>query len=160
MRIACSYRGKQSIKQTSKADFMFGRAEERFPIGLDLTPDQKVSRVHGRIWFEKDVWWIEDHNSSRGTRLNDIEIKGQGKQRLRLHDVVTAGQTALSIESFELVAPVAQTNYLEMGTALLPNVDTAGPQVAIAQDLDATNLSVVPLQGTDDENSRRLKVIC
>jgi adenylate cyclase len=160
MRIACSYRGKQSIKQTSKADFMFGRAEERFPIGLDLTPDQKVSRVHGRIWFEKDVWWIEDHNSSRGTRLNDIEIKGQGKQRLRLHDVVTAGETALSIESFELVAPAAQTNYLEMGTALLPNVDTAGPQVAIAQDLDATNLSLVPLQGTDDENSRRLKVIC
>ena len=160
MRIACSYRGKQSIKQTSKADFMFGRAEEQFPIGLDLTPDQKVSRVHGRIWFEKDVWWIEDHNSSRGTRLNDIEIKGRGQQRLRLHDVITAGETALSIESFELVAPVAETNYLEMGTALLPNVDTAGPQVAIAQDVDATDLSSVPLQGTDDENSRRLKVIC
>ena len=105
MRIACSYRGKQSIKQTSKADFMFGRAEEQFPIGLDLTPDQKVSRVHGRIWFEKDVWWIEDHNSSRGTRLNDIEIKGRGQQRLRLHDVITAGETRLEHRVFRACRP-------------------------------------------------------
>jgi pSer/pThr/pTyr-binding forkhead associated (FHA) protein len=27
----------------------------------------KVSRQHGRIWFENDAWWIEDRNSSRGT---------------------------------------------------------------------------------------------
>jgi hypothetical protein len=25
--------------------------------------------MHGRIWFEDEAWWIEDRNSSRGTRL-------------------------------------------------------------------------------------------
>jgi adenylate cyclase len=159
MRIACSYRGKQSVQQTSTADFMFGRAEEKFPIGLDLTPDQKVSRLHGRIWYENDVWWIEDRNSSRGTRVNDVEIKGLGKQRLHLHDVVTAGETTLSIESFELAASLAQTNYLELGSALQPQVDAPSPQVAIAQDVDAT-VRIAPLQGAEDESSRRLKVIC
>ena len=75
MRITCTYRGKQIVKENSEADFMFGRAEEKFPLGLDLTPDVKVSRLHGRIWFENDAWWIEDRNSSRGTRLNDRNLR-------------------------------------------------------------------------------------
>src|SRR5450759_3764084 len=90
MRITFTYRGKQIVKENSEADFVFGRAEEKFPLGLDLTPDVKVSRLHGRIWFENDAWWIEDRNSSRGTRLNDVEIKERGKHQLRVHDIIEA----------------------------------------------------------------------
>src|ERR1700693_6654272 len=101
MRTPGTYRGKQIVKENSEADFMFGRAEEKFPLGLDLTPDVKVSRLHGRIWFENDAWWIEDRNSSRGTRLNDGEIKERGKHQLQLHDIIEVGDTKLEIESLE-----------------------------------------------------------
>jgi pSer/pThr/pTyr-binding forkhead associated (FHA) protein len=47
---------------------------------LDLSPDQKVSRLHGRIWEENGAFWIEDLKSSRGTQINGVEIKGKGRQ--------------------------------------------------------------------------------
>src|ERR1700756_419067 len=119
MRITCCYRGKQIVKETSEADFMFGRAEGKFPIGLDLTPDMKVSRLHGRIWFENNSWWIEDRSSSGGTRLNDVEIKETGKHQLRLHDIIEVGDTKLEIESLEAASVGGQTNFLEVGSALV-----------------------------------------
>jgi adenylate cyclase len=159
MRITCSYRGKQIVKENLQADFMFGRAEEKFPIGLDLTPDVKVSRLHGRIWFEDDAWWIEDRNSSRGTQLNHVEIKARGKHQLRLHDIVEVGDTRLEIESLEAVSAGGQTNFLEVGTALITNEGSAGAEVAIAQVVDATGLGVAPLVA-EGETARRLKIIC
>jgi pSer/pThr/pTyr-binding forkhead associated (FHA) protein len=71
MRIACSYRGRPRVHTTSEKEFVFGRAEAKFAIGLDLSPDPKVSRLHGRIWYEGRSWWLEDLDSSHGTRLND-----------------------------------------------------------------------------------------
>lgn len=158
MRITCSYGGKQSVKETSEADFMFGRAEEKFPLGLDLTPDVKVSRLHGRIWFENDAWWIEDRNSSRGTRLNDVEIKETGKHQLRLHDIIEVGDTKLEIESLE-AASVAQASFLEVGTALVAHEGSRGLEVAISQVVDATDFGVAPL-AAEGETARRLKMIC
>jgi adenylate cyclase len=159
MRITCSYRGKEVVKENSQADFMFGRAEEKFPIGLDLTPDVKVSRLHGRIWFEDGDWWIEDRNSSRGTQLNDVEIKERGKHQLRLHDIIKVGDTKLEVESIEAATSGGQTSFLEAGTALITNEDGAGTEVAIAQVVDATDFGVAPL-GAEGEAARRLKIIC
>ena len=159
MRITCSYGGKQSVKETSKADFMFGRAEDKFPIGLDLTPDARISRRHGRIWFEDDAWWIEDRNSSRGTQLNHVEIKGKGKHQLRLHDIIEVGDTKLEIESLEPVSVDRRTSFLEVGTALITSEESAGAQVAIAQVVDATALGVAPLVA-EGETARQLKIIC
>jgi predicted component of type VI protein secretion system len=119
MRIFCSYHGKRKSSEIPESEFVFGRTEDKFPIGLDLTPDAKVSRLHGRIWFEKDAWWIEDRKSSRGTRLNGVEIKGQGKQQLRLHDTIEVGDTALPIESLEVGSAGGQTSFLEVRTALI-----------------------------------------
>jgi len=159
MRITCSYRGKQIVKENSQADFMFGRAEEKFPIGLDLTPDVKVSRLHGRIWFEDDVWWIEDRNSSRGTQLNHVEIKGGGKHQLRVHDIIEVGDSKLEIESLEAASAGGQTNFLEVGTALIAHAESAGLEVAIAQVVDAIDFGVAPLVA-EGEAARRLKIIC
>ena len=50
MRISCSYHGEHKTSEIAEPEFVFGRAEDRFPIGLDLTPDAKVSRRHGRIF--------------------------------------------------------------------------------------------------------------
>lgn len=159
MRITCSYRGKKFVKENAEADFMFGRAEDKFPIGLDLTPDLKVSRLHGRIWFEGDAWWIEDRNSSRGTRLNDIEIKERGKQQLRLHDIIEVGNTKLEIDSIEAPPAVGLTNVLEVGTALIASGGSGRLEVAISQVVDATDFAVGPLVA-EGEIARRLKLIC
>jgi len=160
MRIACSYRGTHKVFETSEREFVFGRAEEKFPIGLDLAPDPKVSRRHGRIWFEDGNCWIEDLNSTRGTRLNDIEIKGRGKHQLRLHDVLDVGETTLLVESLEVGAAVVLTTYLATGSALVSDEDSAHPDITIAHRVDATAVNLGPLHGAEDETARRLKMIC
>ena len=159
MRISCTYRGKRHVKEILEADFMFGRAEEKFPIGLDLGPDMKVSRLHGRIWFEADAWWIEDRTSSRGTRLNNVEIKEKGKHQLQLRDIIEVGDTRLEIESLEAVPIGQQASYLEVGTALITNEDGEHSEVAISQVLDATDFGVAPLVA-ESEAARRLKIMC
>ena len=98
MRITSSCRDTKRIWETLKTEVVFGRAEEKWPIILDLSPDQEVSRLHGRIWEEECLFWIEDLNSSRGTQLNGIEKKGLGKRQLQPDDSILVGQTTLKIE--------------------------------------------------------------
>jgi class 3 adenylate cyclase len=137
MRIVSSYGGAQRNWETSEGEIMFGRAGGKSANVLDLSPDQKVSRLHVRIWQENGFYWIEDLNSGRGTLLNDVEIKGQGKKRIQTGDVIVVGSTTLQVESLD--APVtAETNFLEAGTTLLPDKSRAQAGVAIIHELDAT----------------------
>src|ERR1700680_2214006 len=99
MRIICSYRGTQRVWETSEKELVIGRADEESGIDLDLSPDQKVSRLHGRISEVGGRYWIEDLNSSRGTKLNGIEIKRQDKQELLAGDLIVVGETTLRVES-------------------------------------------------------------
>src|ERR1700686_571362 len=128
MRIVFSYRGAQRNWETSEREIMFGRPGEKparalelSPRVFDLSPDQKVSRLHGRIWQENGSYWIEDLNSGRGTLLNSVEIKGQGKRMIQVGDVIVVGNTTIQVENLDPPAPVtAQTNFLETGTNLQP----------------------------------------
>ena len=158
MRITCSYRGGDKVWETPEAEVVFGRAEGNWPVVLDLSPDPRVSRLHGRIWEEDGSCWIEDLNSSRGTLLNGVEIKGHGKQRFGPADSAVAGQTTLRVEIGEL-REVAGTNYLEHGTILLPEKHHAASGLAIAKDLDSTAFEPVPLDGTEDSSARQSKMI-
>jgi adenylate cyclase len=161
MRIACSYRGRPRVHTTSEKEFVFGRAEAKFAIGLDLSPDPKVSRLHGRIWYERRAWWLEDLDSSHGTRLNDREIKGCGKQELSLNDVILAGETTMRVESLEASQVSAPTSYLEAGAALPSHEKGVGAAgLSITNDVDANQVSLGPLPGTGDETARRLGLIC
>lgn len=160
MRITCSYRDTKNVWETPETEVFFGRAEEKWPIVLDLSPDQRVSRLHGRIWEEDGLCWIEDLNSSRGTLLNGIDIKGRGKQQLRAEDSVVVGQTTLRVE-FGEIRNAAGTNYLEHGTILLPEKHAGESCVAIAKDVDATAVEAVPTEGTEENSTaRRLKMVC
>ena len=112
MLITCLYRDSQKVWETYETEVVFGRSEEKLPIILDLSPDQRVSRMHGRIWQEQGLYWIEDLNSSRGTQLNGVEIKGRGKQQLNPGDTVQAGQTILRLEPGDSGHFASHTNYL------------------------------------------------
>ena len=161
MRIICSYHDTQKVWETPEREVVFGRSDEKLPIILDLSPDQRVSRMHGRIWEEKGSYWVEDLNSSRGTQVNGAEIKGRGKQRLRTNDVITAGLTTLQVDFSESKVLPPRTNYLENGTLLLPEKPSTQSGVAIAKDVDATAVEAVPLvEFAGDATARRLKMVC
>ncbi len=160
MRIVSSYRGNEKVWETPESEVVFGRAEETLPIILDLSPDQRVSRLHGRIWQEDNLYWIEDLNSSRGTQLNGVEIKGRGKQKVHQEDLILAGQTTLRLDLTETQEVAQKTNYLEQGTLLLPEKRHAESGVAIAKDVDATAVSPVPNAAEGDDSARRLKMVC
>jgi len=146
MRIISSYRGAQRNWETSEREITFGRAAEKSASVLDLSPDQKVSRLHGRIWQENGFFWIEDLNSGRGTLVNNVEIKGQGKKRFQAGDAIVVGNTTFQVEPLE--TPVtAQTNFLETGTSLLPDERRAQAGVAIIRELDATAFNPLGAEG-------------
>jgi adenylate cyclase len=161
MRITCSYHEKQRVWETSESEVIFGRSEEKVPVILDLTPDQRVSRMHGRIWKEDGIYWIEDLNSTRGTQLNGVEIKRRGKQKLHAEDSIVAGQTTLRVEFDDANAATNRTNYLEKGTFLLPEMRHAESGMAIANDIDASDVeSLLPSDCSGDDAARRLQMVC
>ncbi len=158
MRIVTCYRDTEKTWETREPDVVFGRTEEKSEAVLNLFPDKKVSRAHGRIWEEGGFYWIEDLNSKWGTRLNGLEIKGGGKHQLRIGDVIVAGSTTLRVGLSGLPDAPSRTRYLEEGSILLP--DTRQADVAIARDVAATLLNAVPVEVVGEEAARRLKVIC
>jgi adenylate cyclase len=160
MRIVCPYRRGQNVWEVTEHDFVLGRAHENSPPLLDLSPDKTISRVQARVWKEDDSFWIEDRQSSHGTRLNGVEIKGLGKQIIHPGDLIVVGETTLSIESLEPRDPFAQTNYLETGRILSPDEKQADLGVNIAHDLDATNFDPAPPKDSGNAGTLRLKVIC
>jgi len=97
MRILSSYKGKEQRHSVSD-NVVVGRPKTGFRPELDLSPDLRVSRPHARIWVETGQYWIEDLDSSAGTKVNGEEIKGKGKRRLHASDVILAGETTLRVE--------------------------------------------------------------
>ena len=161
MRIICLFRGGQKIWETPDTEVVFGRSEGKLSAVLDLSPDQRVSRIHGKVWEENGSYWIEDLNSSRGTRINGVEIKERGKQQLHPDDSVVVGQTILKIDFAESKISLQKTNYLEQGTFLLPEKHHTDSGVAIAEDIDATAVDpITASEGTGDAAAKRLKMVC
>jgi class 3 adenylate cyclase len=145
MRIVSTYNGSQQNWQTSEKEVTFGRTGEKSGNVLDLSPDQKVSRLHGRIWQENGSYWIEDLNSGRGTLLNSTEIKGQGKKEIQTGDVIVVGNTTIQVESLDPpTAVTAQTNFLEPGTNLPPDEPRVQTAVDIIHELDASAFNPLP----------------
>lgn len=159
MRIVCSYRGRETTWEVNKNEFVLGRTHESSYSLVDLSADKKISRLHAKVWTENSALWIEDLRSAHGTLLNDLEIKGMGRQRINAGAIVVIGETTLRFETFESQDPRTQTNYLEIGSNLSDapqrEIDTR-----IARDLDATNFDPGPSQGSGECENFRLKLIC
>ncbi|HEY0545132.1 MAG TPA: adenylate/guanylate cyclase domain-containing protein [Pyrinomonadaceae bacterium] len=91
MRITYSYQGDERVFEREASQVVIGRHND----GIDLSPDMKVSRLHARVLVEDGQFWVEDLNSKHGTRVNNEEIKGQGKRLLRQDDIIQIGDTTL-----------------------------------------------------------------
>jgi adenylate cyclase len=159
MRIVYSYQGLQKVWEKPGTDLVIGRADDGSGAILDLSPDQKVSRLHARIWREDGFYWIDDLDSTRGTKLNDVEIKRKGKQQLQPGDVLTVGDTTLRLEVLDDLADVNRTNYLEMGRNVPPETSHGASGIDIAQDVDATVFAAPRVEGSGGESARRLRMV-
>lgn len=62
-----------SLKRVGRGDFAATLSSDKADF---------ISRYHVAISFENGVHFIEDLNSSNGTKINGIEIQGKGKQKL------------------------------------------------------------------------------
>ena len=163
MRFLYSYKDTHKVWETPENEVIVGRADEKSNMVLDLTPDQKVSRLHGRIWEENGSVWIEDLKSSRGTQINGVEIKGKGRQPLRPSDTIVVGETTVQLQAARKKTPVpAHADYLPEGSILLPELKDSEVSVAIARDVDvdAKSPSALALDSVGEEAVRRFKLVC
>jgi adenylate cyclase len=102
MRITYSYKDAERVFERETSHVVIGRHND----GIDLTPDMKVSRLHARILIENGQFWIEDLNSTHGTRVNEEDIKGKGKRLLQAGDVIRIGDTMLEAQIPDEQMPV------------------------------------------------------
>jgi adenylate cyclase len=160
MRITCSYRDSNKVWQTSETEVVVGRSEEKGLIILDLTPDQRVSRLHAKIWEANGRHWIEDLNSSRGTLLSGVEIKGRGKQEITPGANVLIGQTTLKVEPAESRDNTHKTRYLERGTILIPEKHSDEYSDAVIHDVDATDVNLATAESGPTASNRLFKMVC
>jgi hypothetical protein len=69
---------------------MIGRSRES-TVKLNFP---SVSRKHARIFFERDIYWIEDLKSSNGTFVNQKQIR---KARVNIGDVLKCGDFVIRV---------------------------------------------------------------
>ncbi|MCI0526434.1 MAG: GAF domain-containing protein [Nitrospira sp.] len=149
MQIIYTYQGKEKVFDTEKTEIILGRPKKGVAVDLDLTPDQKVSRPHARIWVEKGEYWIEDLKSTRGTQVNGEDVKGTGKRLLKTGDTLRMGETTLRVE-----IPG------EPDATIPPEVPEAEPDVKIEGKLDANVPVAMPVEAVTVDAARRLALLC
>ena len=77
----------------AEANITLGRAPDNLVI---LPDDGYASAEHARIFWDQNMWWIEDLMSSNGTSVNDQLI--QAPLTLSPNDVIKVGRTIYRIE--------------------------------------------------------------
>src|SRR2546422_3956319 len=159
MRILCSYGGMESAFAIQQPQVVIGRASCSEAVDLDLAPDLKVSRRHARIWTEGGKYWIEDLNSSWGTQVNGIGIRGKGRWSLGPGDSVLIGDTTLRLEILEPEASPQDPGGLKPGATLAGGFPTDEPGIEIAKALDANERAFGPAAGATAETARRLELL-
>ncbi|HXD30629.1 MAG TPA: adenylate/guanylate cyclase domain-containing protein [Pyrinomonadaceae bacterium] len=153
MRITYTYRSREAVLDHESEQIIIGRPLTGVAVDLDLTPDEKVSRPHARVWTEYGQYWIEDLNSTRGTQVNGEEIKGKGRQRLESGDSVSIGETTLRLD-----IPPDLPDKEPSPTTLPPDEPESVLVEGISQSLDAVEPAFSSAEATTD-TERRLALL-
>src|SRR5689334_22057611 len=96
----------QVLYAIDKDEVLIGRPSAEVAPDLDLSPDDKVSRKHARLWRTGNGYWIEDLGSRHGTLINGVKINYQ--RELQLGDRIAIGETQLVVQTVQ--QPPATTN--------------------------------------------------
>jgi putative nucleotidyltransferase with HDIG domain len=113
MRLDRSFRGhitthEYSIPAGQEQRLIIGRPRQGEPLpDLDLSPDFTASRPHAALHVEEGgEYFLEDLNSTHGTQLNGVEIRGQGRVPVCAGDLIRMGDTMLRVgAAFDVNAP-------------------------------------------------------
>ncbi len=97
LELASNFGDTRRVFVCERFPVLVGRGSVGAPVDLELAPDVAVSRRHGQIDTDPDGFWYEDLGSLQGTLLNHREIRGQGRQPLKLGDELVLGDTTLTI---------------------------------------------------------------
>ncbi|MCR5210179.1 MAG: FHA domain-containing protein [Lachnospiraceae bacterium] len=73
--------------------FLIGKMADSADLVLN---DRTVSRIHARITTENDHYFIQDCNSTNGTFLNGMELKGDEMAMLSKNDEIEIGHVKLN----------------------------------------------------------------
>jgi len=68
--------GATELHAFDSGEILIGRQHPGSDIGLDLSSDLLVSRNHARVWQTRAICWVEDLDSTHGTRVNGNPIDG------------------------------------------------------------------------------------
>ena len=97
MQISYQYQDQWHVKSLAQSEVVVGRPNSQASVGIDLSPDTTVSRVHANLWQENGACWIEDLGSRYGTTVNGTAISG--RHPLSDGDLVQIGETTLRIDA-------------------------------------------------------------
>ena len=87
-----------------------------------------ISGEHAFVNYDQDEFWVEDNNSSNGTRLNGLPISGQSK--FSLNDVIRVGDYTFTLVCEFSIEKGGKFYYLEIrkiqksGGATYPSTDS------------------------------------
>jgi hypothetical protein len=90
---------EESWQLPADRQVVIGRYDPRRPTpDIDLTPDIKVSRRHGLLWYEHDEWWFKDE-STNGVRIAGQKVRGGDPIRIDPGEEIQVGDTILMVVS-------------------------------------------------------------
>lgn len=72
-----------------------GKTIGRADFVRDVSPEDAkyISREHLKIIGEQGKYYVADEGSTNGTKLNGVDIRGQGKKELKNNDEIVLGDT-------------------------------------------------------------------
>ena len=79
--------------------FVLGR---HAPLVDAVVANSSVSRRHARILRERNVFYVEDLNSSNGTQVNGAQLEPFRRRAIAVEDQVRLGRVKLSVESVQV----------------------------------------------------------
>lgn len=93
------FQEKTLAPETTKNEWVIGRAST-----CDLVlASPEVSRVHGRIEYDKGQYYFTDFGSTDGSRINNDKIAINQRYCLKKDDLIRIGDFLLAIEAMEIV---------------------------------------------------------
>jgi predicted component of type VI protein secretion system len=116
MTITWEYQEQSDAVKIEKGDVTIGRtASEGEQPDVILDFDERISRMHARIWIEDDDYWLADLGSARGTSVNGRELDEDEAWGLTEMDVIQIGETTIRVTGLKCFKTMVLRPPLESG---------------------------------------------